>query len=413
MKKIIGIICIITVLGIIGYFAQSKNSALEVEAYEVYEGSIEKYVEELGTVMVRQQETVYANLSGKVMEVFIEVGDEVKKGEVLVRLDSEDQERDIRILEAQKTAVRAEYRDALKPVDETQIKKLELVLSDLEKKLEESNRVLNSQKELLDEGIISAQAYQDLLLKFESEQTEIEKVKLDLELSRKPISSNISNRFEAQLLQLDLQIEALKSNEGDFAFTAPFDGTIFSKNISIGSFVQPGTAIIEMGYLGELYIESDVLIEDIGSISEGSPVKIENSDLGILDVKGTVIKIYPQAFSKISDLGVEQKRIKAEIKIEDKLQSLRPGYDLDVKIIIDKKEKALLIPENAMFQIEGKDHVFVIEKGVAALRAVEKGVESERQVEIISGLMIGEKVILSPDEKLEEGGIVKESNFDK
>ncbi|PKM50317.1 MAG: efflux transporter periplasmic adaptor subunit [Firmicutes bacterium HGW-Firmicutes-7] len=413
LKKVIIIIGIVAFIAIIGYLVKGKGTSIEVEAYEVNEGTIEKYVEELGTVMVNQQATVYANLSGKVIEVLIDVGDEVKKGDILVRIDSEDQERDVRILEAQKIETKAKYNDVQKPVDGTQIKKLELVLSGLEKDIEASKINLNNQKELLDQGIISDQEYKDLQLNYEAEQREVEKARLDLELLRKPTSSNILKQIEAQLLQLDLQIEALKSNAGDFVFTAPFDGTIFMKNIDAGSYIQQGTAIIEMGYLGELYIESDILVEDIGDINVGSTVKIENSNLGIKDVKGIVTKIYPLAVSKISDLGVEQKRIKTEIKIEDSLQSLRPGYDLDVKIIVDRKEKVLLIPENAIFEIAGKDYVFVIEEGVANLREIEKGLESERQVEVISGLIALEKIILSPVEQLEEGIMVKERNFDK
>ena len=49
-------------------------------------------------------------------------------------------------------------------------------------------------------------------------------------------------------------------------------------------------------------------MDEVGDIKLGSPVLIENKDLNVKDLKGRVRKIYPKAFSKISDLGIEQKR---------------------------------------------------------------------------------------------------------
>jgi HlyD family secretion protein len=411
-KKLIGIIALVVIVSVVGFLLKNKTTALEVEVSPVAEGNIEEYVEELDDVKVKQNETIHANLQGKVTEVLVEEGDTVKQGDILVRLDSEDQARDIEMLEAQRSALNAQYKEAVKSADAKEIKKLELSLNDLEKTFEESTKDLANKKELLDEGIISEEEYQDSVLAYELEQTEIEKLKIDLELLKKPVSTNIVRQYEAQLLQIDLQIEALKSNEGDFVFSAPFDGTILTKNISKGSYVQPGMAIIEIGNLNELYVESDVLVEDIVGIQEGTRVSMENDDLAILDLKGEVTKIYPQAFSKVSDLGVEQKRIKVEIQISQQETNLKPGYDLDVRFITNQSENALIIPENALFQMEGEDYVFIIDKNVATLRQVKKGIESDKYVEIISGLNQEDKVILSPDDSLEEGMLVKERSFD-
>lgn len=410
-KRIIGILIIVAIIVSAGYMLSNKNTTIEVEVSEVTEGNVENFAEELGIVKVKQKETIHANLQGKVVEVLVEEGDIVKKGDILVKLDSEDQARDIAILEAQKAALNAQYKEVIKPIDYREIEKLELSIIDLEKQFEKSTSDLEKQKQLLAEGIISEDEYQSTLLAYESQQTQIEKTKIDLELLNKPASTNLIKQYESQLLQIDLQIEALKSNEGDFVFSAPFDGTILTENIDQGSYVQPGMAIIEIGDLSELYVESDVLIEDIIGIDVGSEVILENDDIGILNLQGQVTKIHPQAFSKISDLGVEQKRIKVEISINQH-EILKPGYDLDVKFIIDKNENTLIIPENALFQIEDQDFVFVIDHNKATLRQIEKGIEGDKIIEVNSGLEKGEKVILSPDEELEEGMIVTERTFD-
>jgi len=124
-------------------------------------------------------------------------------------------------------------------------------------------------------------------------------------------------------------------------------------------------------------------------------------------VKGTIRKIHPKAQSVMSALGIEQKRVRVEINLENEAAGLRPGYEMTVKIIKQSSKGTLIIDEKAVFSYQGKDHVFVNEDGVAKLRAIEKGIEGSEQVEVVRGLMEGEEIILSPDETLEEGTKVK------
>lgn len=105
----------------------------------------------------------------------------------------------------------------------------------------------------------------------------------------------------------------------------------------------------------------------------------------------------------MSDLGIQQKRVKIEIALEEKVENLRPEYDLNIKVIINNRKDVLVIPENAVFQQRNKNYVFVNEKGIAVLMEIETGVESERKIEVVRGLKEGEEVILSPDEELSEG----------
>jgi HlyD family secretion protein len=173
-----------------------------------------------------------------------------------------------------------------------------------------------------------------------------------------------------------------------------------------GSFLQPGMGLVELGDTDDLYIQSDILVSEIAEVKEGQQVRITNTDLGI-ETTGRLTKIHPNAFSKISDLGVEQKRIKVDIEMDSIPMGLRPGYDLKIMIIIDSSEETLLIPENSVFTIDHKDHVFVVENGTATLREVETGIRSGREVEVLSGLSQGDVVIQSPDSELEEGKAVE------
>ena len=381
----------------------NKNKTVQVDAAVAVEGSIEKYVEELGIVKAKNQGDIYASTSGTVKEILVDIGDEVKKGDVLVKLDDMQISKEIQALEAERSAILAQYNEAKESVDIESIKKLELTVKDMERRSQKAEEIANNSQMLYEAGAISHEEYKNALENLELEKSNLEKVKLDLELMNKPVSKNIISQYEARLKQMDIQKEKLKDLNKDFTIVSNVDGIVLRKTIEEGSYIQPGMDIMEIGNVEELYIESHILVDDIAYVQEGARVKISNKNLGIVDLEGEVKKIYPYAFTKVSDLGVEQRRVKVDIEIKGSIENIRPGYDLDIKIVIDSKVNTILVPKDSIFDMEGKHFVFVNVDNKAELREVKKGLESQRQVEIISGLKKGETVILSPDEKIEEG----------
>ncbi|GAB6085296.1 efflux RND transporter periplasmic adaptor subunit [Alkaliphilus crotonatoxidans] len=406
-KKIIGIIVAVAVLGTAGYYLFTQNTAITVTTAPVNQGSIEKYVEELGVVMTERRETVYAAATGRVTDVLVNIGDSVQKGELLLKIEEQQLLREIQGIEAQEAALQAQYQEALKPVDQREIERLKLELTNQENALVEAERTTENQKKLYEAGAVSHEDYQNALNQLEAQRNNLEKLSLELEILSNPHTINIAAQYQAQLKQLAIQKEALESQKEEYSIASPIEGTIMLKNIEKGSYLQPGMQLFEIGSPDNHYIEADILVSDIANVNEGDKVLISHQNLGI-ELTGTVRKIHPQAFSKISDLGIEQKRIKVEIEIQGREANLRPGYDLDIKIVTEERDKTLIIPENALFQQENQYYVYVKKNNRAVLREVQTGIESQKQVEIISGLMEGERLILSSNEELKDGAKIKE-----
>ena len=403
----IRIAIIVSLVAVVGFYMSSRSAAVEVSTAPVAKGDLARYVEELGTVKSKSHVNIYAPTAGMVAEVLVDIGDKVEEGDILVKLNGEQLSRQIAELEAQKSAVLAQYNEAKKPADPRAVEKLELEIEDMEKNIKTAEETANNKKALYDAGAISNEEYQNAIKNLDTQRSNLEKAKLDLGMMKKTVSENIIAQYEAQLKQLDIQREGLEELGNDYTIVASMKGTVLSKLVEKGSYLQPGMHIMELGNTEELYMESDVLVGDIAAINEGAKVHISNKDLGIENLEGVVEKIHPNAFNKISDLGIQQKRIKVDIEMKDATQNLRPGYDLDIKIITEHKENILLIPENAVFTIDEKEFVFVNENNKAVLREVKLGIESERQVEVVGGLEEGEMVILSPDENIKEGINIK------
>jgi len=405
-KKVIIAIIFIIIVVTVSYIKYAKRF-IEVNTATVEKGNITKYVEELGVVKSENQVNIYSATTGMVSKVLVDIGHKVKKGDVLVILDKDEIIRDMEQLSNKRKAILAEYNEAKKPIDNREISKLELEIEDLEKKLANLRRILDNKKTLYDEGAISYEEYQEALLQMELETINLEKVKLDLEIIKRPISQDIVTKFETQLRQLDIQEKDLEKTYKDSIINSNIDGIVFGKFVEEGSYIQQGTSIMDIGNIDKLYIESDILVEDVMEVLEGAKVHITNKDLNIVDLEGTVKNIHPYAFAKTSDLGIQQKRVKVDIEINGNEKSLRPGYDLVVKIITEEVNNALIVPKKALFIIDGKDYVFIDDNGKAKLREVITGIENDKDVQIIQGLREGEIVILSPHKEIREGIRIK------
>lgn len=408
-KKYIWIGISIAVLCIIGYKATIGKPAVAVEASRTIRGDIEEYVEETGNLVLEKERVIYSLSDGRILRIPKKEGEPVKAGEILATIDDKDIQLQIEALEAQKLAASAKYEEIKASADEEELRMLASQVRSAEAAYEEAKRTMDNNRVLYEAGAVSLDVYKGSITALAAAEAALESAKSNLALAEKGASENVKKQYAAQIAELQARVDQLQLKMRETVIKSPIDGIILSRDVEEGNIVQTGARLFEVGDSEGMYIECDVLIEDVAGVRIGADVLIEDEDLGIKAVQGTVRKIYPKARSVMSELGIEQNRIKVEIDLNQAVPKLRPGYDVTVKIITESSKNTLLIPEKAVFSFQGKDHVFVNEDGIAKLRAIEKGLESDEMVEVLKGLKEGEEVILSPDKNLEEGTKVKAS----
>lgn len=402
MRKKLLIVGIIIGILAIGFAIKSVvGNKIEVEAYKVKIGEIANYVEDIGTIKSRNERTIYANSMGEVQRINYKSGDVVKEGDVLVELDYQEIDLKIKGLEAQMEGLKASYKEAIKPVDSSRLKQAQANVDSIKIRLEEAKRQAENNKKLYEEGGISQDTYETSLNNVKQQENVLSIAQSELELLQKGVSGNIKNQYEAQITELAYQISILEKEREKYIIKSPLDGIVMDVPVEEGMVVQPGTKIIEIGNNDDFYVEADILASEIGKIKNKADVIIESEDIGV-EVKGKVERIYPKAISTISDLGIEQKRVRLEISLED-ITNLRPGYEVDVNIFESGAQDTIIIPENSVFEMDDGIYVFVIEKDALKLRKIEVGIEGEELIEVKSGLKEGERVVISPVKDLEEG----------
>ena len=384
-----------------------KIKAVAVNIGVVKRGNIRECIEENAIVGLNEETEVYAPSGGRVVTVMFEIGDKVNEGDVLVKLDEQEYVSQIKALELQKQAITTKLKEAAKTLGEAELRKLDAQERSSKIALNEAKRLADNNKKLYDAGAISRDTYESTLAALAAAEANYEMIKSSIEIAREGISSHEKELLRIQMEEIQTQIDAFQTKRSELTIKAPMEGIILEKDVKGGSVLQPGKRIFQIGDITDLFLESDILADEIKDVNVGAEVIIENRDLGIYELRGTVREIHPKAFSKVSELGIEQKRIKIRIDFKDIMSDLKPGYEMDIKVITAAAENTLLIDEKAIFEYQGKDYVFLNDNGLAGMRQIEKGLKSEDKVEVLKGLQEGDEVILSPDERLKEGTRIK------
>jgi len=190
---------------------------------------------------------------------------------------------------------------------------------------------------------------------------------------------------------------------------SPVSGSVLRVIQESEAVVASGAPLIEIGNPGEMEIVVDLLSTDAVRVEPGQRVLIEAWGGGP-PLNGSVRRVEPFGFTKVSALGIEEQRVNVIIDFTDapdRWARLGHGYRVEPRIVLAEAASVLKVPQAALFREEGKWAVFVAEGGRAALRNVELGLENGLEAQVVSGLGAGEQVVLQPGGRITAGVALK------
>jgi len=360
----------------------SQEGGVLVNIAEAVESSFEENIFATGKLEVRDKQEFYADDNTIITDVMVDAGQKVKKGQTILRMDDSNltveasQNRlacdDIRAkIVNSKSNLRLYEQDyglAQKEYENYKILFAEGAIS--QKELEEAEKKLNEAKERL---IVERDANLPLL--------------------------------EAQLKQAELiYSESLKKLEKT-VIISPMDGVLLNLPVKKGQKVEVGKLLAQIGNSDNLYIETGINEVDAARLKVGDKVEITNNALLTESLQGTVEYISPIAEAVTTSQG-EQNQVKIRITVDTGrgIDQLKPGFNVNLKIILEQKDKTIVIPLEAVVQNAKKELVYVVgQDNIVEEREVRTGLSNELFTEIISGLSVGEKVILNPSEGIQNG----------
>lgn len=190
---------------------------------------------------------------------------------------------------------------------------------------------------------------------------------------------------------------------------APVGGRVLTVHRKSEGQVNPGEPLVELGDVDSLEVRVDVLSQDAVRIPPGTRVLLEHwGGKAVLDA--VVSRLEPRGFTKVSSLGVEEKRVTVVANLTSPpalWEGLGAGYRVLARFIVWEDENVLLVPTGALFRTDDGWAVFTVEAGTAVRRPVEVGHQTGLAAEIVAGLDAGAAVIVHPANALTEGARVE------
>jgi HlyD family secretion protein len=187
---------------------------------------------------------------------------------------------------------------------------------------------------------------------------------------------------------------------------APVSGRILRVMQESETTMAAGAPILEIGNVSnDLEIVAELLSTDAVRVETGARVIIEDWG-GENDLAGTVERVEPWGYTKLSALGVEEQRVNVIIRFDDSPEarkSLGHGFRVEARIVVWEDEDALTVPSSALFRENGEWAVFEVADGVARLRRPEIGRNNGIQAQVLRGIDEGRTIILYPGPGLSDG----------
>lgn len=181
---------------------------------------------------------------------------------------------------------------------------------------------------------------------------------------------------------------------------APFAGIVGLRQVSVGEYVTPGQDLVNLEDIDPIKVDFRVPERLLRVVQTGQPVEVALEAWPERTFEGDVYAIDPQI-----DAGGRSIILRARIDNDDQL--LRPGLFAEVRLITERRENALLVPEETLVPQDGTRYVFKIVDGEAQRVEVEVGQRRFGQAEILSGLERGDLVVTAGQLKLQDGAAVR------
>jgi len=376
MKKRFFILLGLAVAAGAAYYFFSSNSKQETTylTESVTRGNVEKTVVASGSVESVNEVDVGAQASGEITKLYVKLGQEIKKGEMIADIDSTTQ---INTLNTKKAAL-VSYQAQLKAKKTAYDVALSSYnrLSKLYTQKATSLDSLNSAKSTLDNAKAEMEA------------------------------------IEANIKQAEIEVNTAETNVGYTKITAPMDGTVISVPVSEGQTVnanQTTPTIVTIADLSKMKIKPEISEGDITKVKAGQEVSftilsdsqtVYHSVIDSVDPANTTTSDSSSTSSSTSSSSSSSTTSAiyyyANVLIDNPNRTLRIGMTTENNIKIANAKDVLLVSNMAIQKLDGKSFVNVLnDKNQPEQREVETGVQNDFQTEIKSGLNEGEKVIVS------------------
>ena len=346
--------------------APAQSSAIETEI--VTQQSIAGVIPATGKILVPENRVAVIGPvnQGRIVRLYAGQGTRVRKGQKLADLESADIDQ----AEADYLKALADYENALRS-SAAEVK--------LAQQSYDRNKQLYEQKITAGKNLQSAE--HDLEVAKAAGENSVNGTKAALTAARRKLLILGLN---------DATIDALAKKTdlaATFSLNSPIDGIVVERNATVGASVGTDANLFKIIDLSRVWIDADVFEKDLPRVRPGQEVKLKVTAFPESTFSGKVILIN-------SVVDPETRTVKVRTEVANPDGRLKPDMFANVQIVTDLNRAAISIPQSAVLNDEGKTIVFVAAGNGYQKRQVQAGIQNNDRVEIVDGLVAGDKVVV-------------------
>ncbi len=444
-----GVLLILVIAAIIKSRNSKTGEKVEVEKAELR--TIRETVEASGKVFPKTEVKISSDVSGEIVELYVQEGDSVTAGQVLARIDPEAYNSQVERAQAGVNSSKASLANARSQIEASKAQR-----DQIQAQLLNARDIHKRNEKLFQDGVISKQD-------FEASLTNVKTLESNLSASEANIRSaqQSAQSAEYQIKSAEASLKEISTSLKRTTIYATMSGIVSKLNVEkgervVGTSMMAGTEILRIADLKVMEVQVEVTENDLPRIALGQNTDIEIDAYLDRTFKGKVVEIAHTANNLISATGavnltsdqVTNFIVKIDIDPESyrdlikprKPYPFRPGMSASVEIYTKTVENVVSVPIQAVStrdkekpkeggstgtisRSSAKDDimevVFVKMPGdTVDMREVKTGIQDNNYIEIISGVKQGEEVVKGPyavvSKKLKRGtAVMLETEKDK
>jgi HlyD family secretion protein len=341
-----------------------------------------------GIVTPAQDFEAYATTPGLVEDIYVDLGEHVKKGQELLRMDDSEARKALAAAEANLKSSEAALQNMQQGGSQDERLSAKNDLATAESQLQQDTASLTAMQKLQTQGAASANEVALAQHRVNDDNTRIAQLR-----ARGTQRYGITDMSvqQAQLTEAKAAVTAARTNLANVDIRAPFAGTVYAISVAQYDYVQPAKALLDMADLTQLQIHAYFDEPDVGKLAAGQPVKIVWEAKPNRVWHGHIV----QAPTTIIQYGSTRNVGECLISVDDAKDDLLPNTNVTVTVTTQTRQDAMSLPREALHTEGQNDFVYVIQDGTLVRRPVQVGsVVNQTRFELVGGLNVGDVVAL-------------------
>ncbi len=381
-----------------------------VEVVPVGQGKIAKEIKFTGSIQANTEVKVFPKITAKIKAMKIDLGDPIKKDDVIALLESEE----LRAQQAQAKAalevMRAKWAQMEVGARAEELAQAENLVAKARANLKDAESNYKRMKALVDRGTVAKRQFESAELAYTVAKADLNSAQERLDMLRKGATKEDRRALKAQVRQAKATLDLAKIRLSYTRITSPISGIISQRFFDPGDLAVPTKTLVTIVQMDTVKVIVYFPDNQIRYMVPGIQAKLMVAAYPDQVFYGSIDKVSPT-------LNPETRMFSAEIKVLNENHLLRPGMFTTVGLSVDPHLNVLLVPKEAVLyreeylenpesrksQISQFNYLFVAEDGRAHMRRVSLGHESGTVVEVSQGVKKGEQVVVRGLHKLNDG----------